>query len=183
MDKKTKEKYLLRKYETAIKIRNFEIDLFWKRALFYWGFITVFIGAYGFLINSENPDNNVYALIISCIGFLLSVAWFLVTFGSKYWQKNWEKIINKLEENPEIGRLFSRTHQNKFHFSVSKLTISISFLMAVVWLSLSIYHLINCFELTQVIIVFSALILFVLMLYYSVGSDTDTLKNDELFGN
>jgi hypothetical protein len=28
---------LERKYQTAIEIRNFEIELFWKRALFFLG--------------------------------------------------------------------------------------------------------------------------------------------------
>ena len=28
-----------KRYDVSLQTRNFEIDLFWKRALFFWGFI------------------------------------------------------------------------------------------------------------------------------------------------
>jgi hypothetical protein len=41
-----RKRRLERKYQTAIEIRNFEIELFWKRALFFWGFIALSFVSY-----------------------------------------------------------------------------------------------------------------------------------------
>jgi hypothetical protein len=35
MTEKEENRFLERKYQTAIEIRNFEIELFWKRSLFF----------------------------------------------------------------------------------------------------------------------------------------------------
>src|SRR5260370_35684849 len=46
--------------------------------------------------------------MVCCLGFLLSLGWYLVNRGSKYWQENWERHVDLLETN-EIGPLYKTT--------------------------------------------------------------------------
>jgi hypothetical protein len=41
---------------------------------------------------------NIY--IVSCLGFLFSLAWYLVNRGSGAWQRNWESHVDLLVEEP-----------------------------------------------------------------------------------
>src|SRR5690554_7502176 len=38
------------------------------------------------------------SVILSCLGVVFSFAWFCVNRGSKYWQENWEKHVDVLED-------------------------------------------------------------------------------------
>jgi hypothetical protein len=42
-----------KRFEVALQTRNFEIDLFWKRSLFFWGFISAAFVGYAALRQSE----------------------------------------------------------------------------------------------------------------------------------
>nr|WP_129951599.1 hypothetical protein [Rahnella sp. RFA10(1/100)] len=81
--------------DKAHDIRKFEIDLYWKRATYFFAFFTVITAAFGFLFTSS--DFNFYAPAAALIGSLFSVCFYFVNVGSKYWQCNWEYIIDKLE--------------------------------------------------------------------------------------
>ncbi|TDX13030.1 hypothetical protein EDF88_4311 [Buttiauxella sp. BIGb0552] len=81
--------------DKAHDIRKFEIELYWKRATYFFAFFTVITAAFGFLFTSK--DFNFYAPAAALIGSLFSVCFYFVNIGSKYWQCNWEYIIDKLE--------------------------------------------------------------------------------------
>jgi len=70
----------LKKYDVALATRNFEIELFWKRSLFFWGFIASAFVGYATLVK----EHLALAVLIACFGFVCSVAWSLVNRGSKY---------------------------------------------------------------------------------------------------
>ena len=72
-----------KKYDVALVTRNFEIELFWKRSLFFWGGIASAFVGYATLVK----DKPSLAILIACFGFVCSVAWSLVNRGSKYWQE------------------------------------------------------------------------------------------------
>jgi hypothetical protein len=36
----TDEAHKKTRFDVAVQVRNFEIELFWKRSLFFWGFIS-----------------------------------------------------------------------------------------------------------------------------------------------
>ncbi len=74
-------------FDVAVKIRNFEIGLFWKRSIFFWGFISVAFVGYAAL-RTANRD---LGLVVACFGMVCSFSWTLVNRGSKYWQESWEK--------------------------------------------------------------------------------------------
>ena len=115
---KQKQKYE-KAYEATEKIRQFEIELFWKRATFFWAFIlaafTAHFALLGMIFSTfskevneelslknmcELPGLSLFALAITAFFcFFFSLAWALVNKGSKFWQKNWEAHIDTLEEN------------------------------------------------------------------------------------
>lgn len=93
--------------EKILDIRKFEIDLYWKRAGYFWAFSTVTFG--GFIASipksSWPPQQMPISLALACAGFIFGVAWHLVNQGSKYWQENWENHLDLLEDST-LGPLY-----------------------------------------------------------------------------
>lgn len=126
--------------EYALEIRKFEIDLYWKRTAYFWTLITVAFAGYFTVGNEES--NSLDAFIIACLGLVLSVAWYLVNRGSKFWQENWEMHVDALE-NDCMGPLYKTTrsrqevkfwHLHKgYPFSVSKVNQLVSLFATVAW--------------------------------------------------
>jgi len=132
-------------FKKAWEIRNFEIELYWKRATYFWAFIASTFVGYFALVNAQaytRPDpyqhTEVYFLI--CIGFLLSLAWYLTNRGSKQWQRNWEIHIDLLEDD-FTGPLYKTVHP-QITFSVSKINEIVSVAFAFVWVMLGVKYLI-----------------------------------------
>jgi len=87
-----------------------EVERFWKRSLFFWGFIAAAFVAYGVLIEKSDKD---LPLAISCFGLICSIAWTLANRGSKYWQYHWEEKLKSVEV-AALGRaIFSEDVENK----------------------------------------------------------------------
>lgn len=140
----------------ALDIRKFEIELYWKRATYFWTFIGATMA--GFLaVNASSASNRQdLAIILSCLGCVFSFAWLLVNRGSKYWQENWEKHVDVLEDNvtgPLYKIVMSRnelenTSDRIVHLitgpsqiSVSKVNQIISLYVFLLWLCLLVYSL------------------------------------------
>jgi hypothetical protein len=138
----------------AYEIRKFEIELYWKRATYFWTFIgAAFIG-YAAFNNAGNgqpsSDREFILILISCVGLVFSVAWHCVNKGSKFWQENWENHVELLEDKvfgPLYKTLTKRPPRKRsIHlriedffvapkpFSVSKINQLVSTFMALVWL-------------------------------------------------
>jgi hypothetical protein len=130
-----------RALEYALDIRKFEIELYWKRATYFWTLLGASFAAY-FLLASAKPSQSAAVFLVSCIGLILSVGWYLVNRGSKYWQTNWERHVDSLEDE-FIGPLYKTTiaieQFRLFHFwdgypySVSKINQLISLYIVFVW--------------------------------------------------
>ena len=127
----------------AHEIRKFEIELYWKRATYFWTLIAAAFAGYFALIASDNAEKLTFlSLIIACIGLVLSVGWYQVNRGSKYWQSNWERHVDCLEDE-KTGPLYKVTiSKEKFHWynlsggfpvSVSKVNQVISLFVSLVW--------------------------------------------------
>jgi hypothetical protein len=138
MNKETgKSTDLVKRFEVSLQTRNLEIDLFWKRSLFFWGFISAAFIAYAALRQSE------LRIVVACFGMVCSCAWTLVNRGSKYWQENWETKVEH-NETPIVGALFSKEEKRQPHkgwwlsgrqYSVSKLAIALSDYISVLWVA------------------------------------------------
>ncbi len=127
-----------KRLELAIQARSQELELFWKRSLFFWGFIAA--AFVGYATSLEKAPT--VALVIACFGFVCSLAWALANRGSKYWQENWEQKVTAAEESV-VGELFAsqepRLRKGWFsahRFSVSRLAIALSEFTVLVWSAL-----------------------------------------------
>lgn len=143
--KKKKEKALYQ----ALDIRKFEIELYWKRASYFWTFIAATLA--GFIAvqaSDEFSGKGQMSVVLACLGFVFSVAWFGVNKGSKFWQENWEKHVDVLEDEvmgPLYKTVLSRNkrmscteHIYDFftgpsHISVSKINQLISLYVVILW--------------------------------------------------
>jgi lipopolysaccharide export LptBFGC system permease protein LptF len=66
----------------AHKNRKFEIDLYWKRATYFWTFIAAAFAGYFLLQNGAS--NSTTSFVVACLGFVFSLSWYFVNRGSKY---------------------------------------------------------------------------------------------------
>lgn len=122
----------VRALDRALDIRKFEIDLYWKRATYFWAFLAVTLAGY-FTLRAANINDDAKKdalLIVSCLGVVFSVTWYFVNRASKFWQENWEKHVNLLE-GKVLGPLYETVLsdadvrfwkvEGPYPFSVSKL--------------------------------------------------------------
>ncbi|HDS5482421.1 TPA: hypothetical protein QH236_004858 [Serratia liquefaciens] len=142
--------------ERALETRKFEIELYWKRATYFWTFIGATLGGFFVAYASSSLYRKDLLVILCCLGLVFSFAWFCVNKGSKYWQENWEKHVDLLE-NYSIGPLYkivlSRNKSTKKRhkiqefitgpqaLSVSKINQLISAFMVLLWFVLLVHVL------------------------------------------
>jgi hypothetical protein len=141
----------------ALEIRRFEIELYWKRATYFWTFIAAAFAAYGIIqSNSDLTQKRHLSVLVSVLGFVFSFAWQAVNRGSKKWQENWENHVALLEDEV-IGPLYKTIitrpspeglPQRIKHYltgpssySVSKINQIISLFVLGVWLLLAVNSL------------------------------------------
>jgi len=134
-------------HELALEIRKFEIELYWKRATYFWTLIAATFAGFFALASQSSVSHPILPFLLSCIGLVLSTSWYLVNRGSKYWQENWERHVDSLEDE-FAGPLYKTTISNEqfrwwkpwhgYPFSVSKVNQLTSLFVALVWLALAI---------------------------------------------
>ena len=127
----------------AADTRKFEIERFWQRSLFFWGFITAAVVAYGAATKSPQLQS-----LAACYGFLCSLAWSLQNRGSKYWHESWEKKVEHVQCAVLGTNLFSNKEPIKRpgwleakRYSSSKLVMALSDITCVAWLGLIYFAL------------------------------------------
>lgn len=136
--------------EYALDIRKFEIGLYWQRATYFWTLIAAaFAGYFAILAAETMPEKEFNAYVIACIGFVFSVAWFLVNRGSKFWQENWENHVDMLEDSvvgplyktilrrPQAEGVIEAWVDGPLPISVSKVNQWVSLFTSLVWLVLA----------------------------------------------
>lgn len=119
--------------EKAHDIRKFEIELYWKRATYFFAFFTVITAAFGYLFTSK--EYFCFSPIAALVGSIISICFIFVNIGSKYWLCNWEFIIDKLEIYV-TGNLYKvYFYDNKYPLrpSVSDINNLISYVILIVW--------------------------------------------------
>ncbi|ANI82428.1 MULTISPECIES: RipA family octameric membrane protein [Kosakonia] len=150
-------------HEEAFKqvsdIRKFEIELYWKRAAYFWALIAVAFAGYFSILSSEHIPSKVFlSFVVSCIGFVFTFAWFLSSRGSKYWQENWENHLDLLEdeitgplyktllERPGYENIVDKFITGPMSVSVSKINQWVCFFISVIWLILAAFSTYNSFS-------------------------------------
>jgi hypothetical protein len=140
-------------YRRAWEAKNFEIELYWKRATYFWAFQIASFAGYFAVLNStyykENykTDHHIVFFVI-CVGVITSLAWAFINQGSKVWQRHWEIHVDMLED--EItGPLYKIVTAQKT-FSVSKINDIVSRFIACIWLLFAIKYLVQHLTLNPV---------------------------------
>ncbi len=135
----------------ALDIRKFEIELYWKRGRYFWTFIALTFTSYFLILNTEAKRNGLYPelkdqvlFMLNLLGIYLSIAWLLVNKGSKYWQENWEKHVDLLEDKimgplykttVARGKFWDRFRPTKsYPYSVGKINQLISLAIVLIWI-------------------------------------------------
>jgi hypothetical protein len=136
---KQKEKIL----DLASEVRNSEIERFWQRSLFFWGFIAAALVAYG--TTGGQPRLQVLA---GCYGFLCALAWTLQNRGSRYWTQSWQQKVELVERDVLGTDLFANKEPvigtgwlSSRRFSSSRLVMALSDITCVVWATLVCFAL------------------------------------------
>ncbi len=138
-----------RRLEKILDIRKFEIDLYWKRATYFWTFIAATLTGYGLTVIAKDVNQEKlvrFQFLIICFGLVFSFAWFLVNKGSKFWQENWEKHLDMTEDSV-IGPLYKTTISKEsyssfwiptsaYAASVSKINQILSLFVFTIWLGI-----------------------------------------------
>ena len=65
----------------ALDIRKFEVDLYWKRATYFWAFIAAAFAGYGLTYRTSESGDSWLSLLFSALGVVFAFAWFLVNRG------------------------------------------------------------------------------------------------------
>lgn len=140
----------------ALDTQKFEIELYWKRATYFWTFIAATLAGYAAIQASSIPDKTEFIVTLCCLGVLFSFGWHCVHRGSKQWQENWENHVDMLEDYA-VGPLFKTVLRRRaakgvrehlanavtgpWPVSVSGVNQIISGYMVVLWLVLLIKSL------------------------------------------
>jgi len=143
-------------YHTAQENRRFEIELYWKRAAYFWTFIGATFAGYFAVQTTSASNRGDLSVVLACLGVVFSFGWFSVNRGSKKWQENWEKHVDLLEDlvtGPLYKVVLTRNdeknlgdHVNDFFtgpasVSVSKVNQLISLFVTLIWCFLLWYAL------------------------------------------
>lgn len=96
-------------YKIATEIRNFEIKLFWQRSNYFLVLSTA-IATGTFLVKEHD-----HQILLAIFGFIVSVLWFRINLGGKYWQGRWEAKLSNIEGSMNHGYFFTkkRLRQNE----------------------------------------------------------------------
>ena len=142
----SEKKKMREAYKRAWHNRDFEIDKFWTRSAYFWGFIVAAFTGYITVLTSEFGDTARAMNLdgyLAALGLLFSIAWLLVIKGSKCWQRNWEAHIDRLED--EItGPLYKTVYRTgKTFYSVSKVNEVMAGIVTGVWVVLNLQWLVK----------------------------------------
>lgn len=129
----------------AHEYRTLEIELYWKRAAYFWTFQGAVFAAFGLLLSGQTWEQGSVLLLLCVAGGLTSVTSLFAARGAKFWQENWEKHVDMLEACME-GNLHKTVWLNLKNgsYSVTRLNEVLNCLLLAIWFVLAgvtIYHL------------------------------------------
>lgn len=127
-------------YDKSHATKNFEIELYWKRATYSWTLIAALITLCGLLINtylnkSQGNEKIIFIILaISFAGLFITILCNLILQSGEYWKKNWE-IHTVLLEPLFSGRLYA-THviSANNRLSIAKLNGLLYMMVIACWL-------------------------------------------------
>jgi hypothetical protein len=120
-------------WKRAHEIRQFEIELYWKRATYFWAFQLIAFTALGFLLKDGEIKSKPLLIIPSSIGVITAFAGLLTARGSKFWQENWEAHVDLLEDEANERLTQVVMCRKPPQYSVSRVNESLLLLITLGW--------------------------------------------------
>jgi hypothetical protein len=128
---------VLRVLELAYEHRRFEIEMYWKRATYFWALQAAILAAIGFSATEGADGQPSFDLslisVLSVLGALTALAGYLTAVGSKFWQESWETHVDILEAEFDVPLAQVVVTRGNTKFSVSKLNQNILSLFGFAW--------------------------------------------------
>ena len=121
----------------AHEIRQFEIELYWKRATYFWVLQGAVFTALALTWRYSSPAlSPLIPVALAALGCVTAFAGYLSARGSKFWQENWEHHIDMLEDDFE-GRLHKTAYVGKdgIAWSVSGVNDRLGFCFFLFWIA------------------------------------------------
>lgn len=151
--------HITKVYLLIHEIRKFETENFWKRSTFFWSTLVLVFGGYVLALKEENNFKYEISVTIALIACAYTTIFSLSTRGSKFWQDWWEEKAKEYEKFQKFS-LFRRDMTEEIgiecrkHFfllrprrwSVSKLTMVLSDVTALVWFGLYIKDTVKLYK-------------------------------------
>lgn len=157
-------------YDRLCYCRDMEIELVWKRAVFMTAFLIACFAGYGGLIVaglSRHFTNTAFYFVIASgcfiatVGFAVSILWIMMSKGSKAWYEHYEQALVAYSQKTfasDYAEMFSHNWKSMSgierdkmsnclcsvkggRFSVSKISILIGILSAIVWIVITVSHI------------------------------------------
>lgn len=125
--------------DRAHDIRKFEIDLYWKRANYFWLLQAAVFAAVGLTWKSDSSFPAILPIGLSALGLVTSFAGWLATKGSRFWQRNWEHQIDMLETEFE-GNLYKTIYvgPDGVGWSLTGISERLALCFVIFWLSVMV---------------------------------------------
>jgi len=140
-----------KRYAACVGAMNFELEQFWKRSLFFLGFIAA---AFVALAAIEENRHSLQAAIAS-FGFVAAYIWTLTNRGSRFRYENWKHKLLEVEQQT-TGPLYVSAGSEKSvapgagnelgggkSYVESKLIVAFSDYVVVFWIGIVFYKIVG----------------------------------------
>lgn len=181
------EEKLREAYDKAHDIRKFEIEMYWRRSAYLWTLQGAALAGLALILSTGTLDEGclrsafettetchldwvrlVIIVAIWCFGTFTAFVWLLLLRGAKFWQNNWERHVDFLEDQIS-GALYKTYPVNNLDapYSVSKLNELMAGFTLVMWILIGAITVAIVFEQNSLItIVLPGFFLLLFLAYY-----------------
>lgn len=145
-------------YDKAHDIRKFEIEMYWRRSAYLWTFQGAALAGLALILSTDTTTNDclqptdkiaevcslclvklVVIVAIWSFGTFTAYVWLLLLRGAKFWQNNWERHVDFLED--QISGALYKTYpvtKDEAPYSVSKLNELMAWFTLFMWIVIGI---------------------------------------------
>ena len=155
---KSEEEKIREAYNKAHDIRKFEIEMYWRRSAYLWTLqgaalaaLAIVLSRFTFNADCIEPypetDDKCYldrirlvvVVAIWCFGTFGAFVWLLLLRGAKFWQNNWERHVDFLEDKVS-GALYKTypVKEYKEPYSVSALNELMAMFTLLMWVLIGV---------------------------------------------
>ena len=182
------EKKYREAYDKAHDIRKFEIEMYWRRSAYLWTLQGAALAGLALILSNSTLDEECLHLVsneadkcrrewvelvvivaIWCFGIFTAFVWLFLLRGAKFWQNNWERHVDLLEDRIS-GALYKTYPVKNFEapYSVSKLNELMAGFTFLMWILIGVVAVLIIFgvsALATIIVPILALSTFLFFLF------------------